>query len=80
MGATGMGDMGELAMHMPMPQNSIPMLGAPGLHDYISMSRSSRCANSWRSYNADPGWYQNPPGTQATVATKADLERDGIQI
>src|SRR5260221_7449470 len=35
MGESGMADMGE--MGMPVPRNSIPMLGAPGKHDYIDM-------------------------------------------
>jgi len=26
----------------------------------------------------DPGWYQNPEGTQAREATIAELQRDGI--
>lgn len=32
MGQTGMADMG-----MPVPANSIPMLGGQGKHDYITM-------------------------------------------
>jgi hypothetical protein len=35
MGQTGMADMGE--MPVPMPANSIPMLGAQRKHDYHSM-------------------------------------------
>src|SRR6202047_3424948 len=35
MGESGMADMGE--MGMPVPRNSIPMVGAPGKHDYIDM-------------------------------------------
>jgi hypothetical protein len=27
---------------------------------------------------ADPGWYDNPPGTLAEGAGEADLRRDGI--
>jgi hypothetical protein len=29
-------------------------------------------------YDTDPGWYENPPGTQATTATDAALRRDSI--
>ena len=35
MGESGMADMGE--MGMPVPRNSIPMVGAQGKHDYIDM-------------------------------------------
>jgi FtsP/CotA-like multicopper oxidase with cupredoxin domain len=35
MGESGMADKGELGMQVP--RNSIPMLGAPGKHDYIDM-------------------------------------------
>jgi hypothetical protein len=29
---------------------------------------------------ADPGWYQAPVGTVVQVASKQDLERDGIAM
>jgi hypothetical protein len=29
---------------------------------------------------ADPGWYQSPAGTLAQVASRQDLERDGITV
>ena len=29
--------------------------------------------------NADPGWYQNPPGTVSQNAPESDLKRDGIE-
>jgi hypothetical protein len=35
MGQAGMADMAEHAAMMGVPRNSIPMLGAPGPHDYI---------------------------------------------
>ena len=35
MGQDGMADMGE--MGMKTPRNSVPMVGAPGPHDYITM-------------------------------------------
>jgi hypothetical protein len=28
------------------------------------------------SYDKDPGWYQDPPGTLATLATNDELQRD----
>jgi hypothetical protein len=29
---------------------------------------------------ADPGWYQHPPGTVAQRATDAELARDGVVL
>jgi len=81
MGDAGMGEMGEHAQHMSMPQNSIPMLGSPGPHDYISMGGMFtilKVREELQSYDVHPGWYENPPGTQAALASKADLDRDGI--
>ncbi|MEO8184094.1 MAG: copper oxidase [Deltaproteobacteria bacterium] len=78
MGQTGMGDMGD--MQMPVPRNSIPMVGGRGQFDYITMGGMftilkvrDRLAN-----HDDPGWYQNPPGTVAERAAPEDLARDGI--
>jgi manganese oxidase len=76
MGASGMADMGE--MGMSVPRNSIPMLGAPGKHDYIDMGGMFtilKVRENLTSYD-DPGWYENPPGTLATLATKEELQRD----
>ena len=76
MGESGMGDMGE--MGMPVPRNSIPMVGAPGKHDYIDMGGMLtivKVRENLTSYD-DPGWYENPPGTLASVATIDELRRD----
>jgi hypothetical protein len=78
MGPTGMAEMGD--MGMPVPKNSIPMVGGPGKHDYITMGGMFtvlKVRAGIRSY-ADPGWYENPPGTLASVAATSDLRRDGI--
>jgi FtsP/CotA-like multicopper oxidase with cupredoxin domain len=78
MGHEGMGDMG--AMGMPVPPNSLPMVGAPGKHDYITMGGMFtvlKVRNQLTSYR-DPGWYDAPPGTLADVADAKDLARDGI--
>jgi hypothetical protein len=32
-----------------------------------------------KSYD-DPGWYQHPPGTLASIASDNDLKRDGIEV
>ncbi len=84
MGTDGMGDMGKhIAMgHMAVPENSIPMVGAQGPHDYITMGGMFtilKVRDQLDSYD-DPGWYQAPDGTMATVASDADLERDNIQL
>ena len=76
MGESGMADMGE--MGMPVPRNSIPMLGAPGKHDYIDMGGMFtivKVRENLTSYD-DPGWYENPPGTLASLASNDELQRD----
>ena len=78
MGQHGMGDMAG----MRMPANSIPMMGAQGLHDTITMGGMFtvvKVRDELTSYD-DPGWYANPPGTQAGPASKEDLRRDGIEL
>jgi hypothetical protein len=78
MGQTGMAEMGD--MGMPVPKNSIPMVGGPGKHDYITMGGMftvMKVRDRLSSYD-DPGWYENPPGTLASKATEESLKRDGI--
>ncbi len=79
MGQHGMGDMA--AMRMRMPDNSIPMVGGEGPHDTITMGGMFtivKVRDELTSYD-DPGWYVNPPGTQAGPASEEDLSRDGIE-
>ncbi len=84
MGADGMGEMGkhiQMGM-MPAPRNSIPMVGGEGQFDYITMGglfTILKVRENLTSYD-DPGWYQNPPGTVATLASADELRRDGITI
>jgi len=81
MGETGM-DMSEHLGHMKVPPNSIPMVGARGKHDYITMGGMftvMKVRQGLRSY-ADPGWYENPPGTLASEAAAGDLARDGVDV
>ena len=67
MGTKGMADMGE--MEMPIPENTLPMMTGWGPHGPIEMGgmfsvvkvREGISADDY----ADPGWYENPPGTQA---------------
>ncbi len=81
MGQHGMGDMAE--MGMPVPKNSIPMIGARGPFDYITMGGMFTILKvrdeDIGDENKDPGWYRNPPGTVADLARKEDMDRDGIK-
>ena len=72
--------MGE--MGMKNPKNSIPMLGAPGPFDYITMGglfTIFKVREGITSYE-DPGWYQHPPGTVASIASADELKRDGVNV
>lgn len=56
MGQDGMGDMG-----MAVPRNSVPMVGAVGSHDYITMGglyTSLKVRENFSDYESDPGWYE----------------------
>jgi hypothetical protein len=78
MGRSGMGEMAE--MRMPVPKNSIPMMGSKGPHDVITMGGMFtilKVREGLTSY-ADPGWYDAPEGTRARAATADELARDGI--
>lgn len=67
MGSEGMAEMGE--MEMPLPANTVPMMTGWGPHGPIEMGgmfsvvkvRPDIAADDY----SDPGWYENPPGTQA---------------
>ncbi len=77
MGTDGMADMGE--MGMKVPANSIPMVGGQGQYDYISMGglfSILKVRENLQNYELDPGWYENPPGTLASLASNDELERD----
>lgn len=78
MGDSGMGNMG--VMKMPVPKNSIPMVGGPGPFGYIDMGGMFtvvKVRDGIPSY-ADPGWYEHPEGTVARRASQAELRADGI--
>ena len=84
MGTDGMGEMGRHVEmgHMALPPNSIPMVGAQGPHDYITMGGMFtilKVREHLDSYD-DPGWYRAPAGTQADLAASDELRRDGIEI
>ncbi|MCP3164934.1 multicopper oxidase family protein [Myxococcus qinghaiensis] len=80
MGQTGMGDMVE--MGMPVPANSIPMSGARGKHDVITMGGMFTVLKVRERLDGDgdPGWYDNPPGTLAVAANTEELRQDGIDV
>ena len=75
-----MAEMGE--MGMAVPENSIPMVGAHGKHDYITMGGMFtvlKVRDELENYS-DPGWYENPVGTLALPATPEELEQNGIKV
>ena len=83
MGQNGMGEHGIHVEggHMKVPENSIPMVGAWGQFDYITMGGMFtivKVRDHLASYD-DPGWYKNPKGTIADVASANELQRDGIR-
>jgi hypothetical protein len=76
MGNTGMHGMTE--MGMKVPPNSIPMVGGVGPHDEITMGGMFtilKVRETISNYDEDPGWYENPPGTQADAAPETMLDR-----
>jgi hypothetical protein len=80
MGQAGMADMAE--MGMAVPANSIPMAGAAGPFDTITMGGMFtllKVREGIESFD-DPGWYDHPAGSVASLAESADLERDGIAV
>jgi manganese oxidase len=83
MGQDGMGEHGLHIEngHMKVPRNSTPMVGGQGPFDYITMGglfTILKVREGITSYE-DPGWYQHPPGTVASLASADELRRDGIE-
>lgn len=81
MGQKGMEGMSE--MGMPVPPNSIPMLGADGPYDEITMGgmfTTLKVRERLVSYDQDPGWYDAPPGTVAEAATDESLRASGVTL
>jgi hypothetical protein len=78
MGATGMGDMAD--MRMPVPRNSIPMVGGRGQFGTIDMGGMFTILKVRDNPTREDatGWYQHPHGTVADTATAEDLAADGI--
>ena len=73
MGTAGMADMGEMSMEIPA--NTVPMMTGWGPHGPIEMGgmfsvvkvREGIAPDDY----SDPGWYENPPGTEAYEWTGA---------
>jgi FtsP/CotA-like multicopper oxidase with cupredoxin domain len=77
MGEAGMADMGT--MGMKVPKNSVPMIGLQTPKDYITMGgmyTNLKVRENLEAYDKDPGWYQDPPGTLATLASNDEMNRD----
>lgn len=78
MGTIGMMDMTK--MGMPLPENSIPMLGASfqfGDSMMGGMATVFKVREGITSYG-DPGWYSFPVGSMARAATQEELDADSI--
>ena len=84
MGQQGMEDHGLHVErgHMPVPRNSIPMVGLQGPRGYITMGGMATLVKVRDELTAfdDPGWFQNPAETEARAARPEELERDGIEL
>ncbi|MEX2217542.1 MAG: copper oxidase [Phycisphaerales bacterium] len=79
MGQAGMTGMTEMAM--PVPPNSIPMVGGMGPHDEITMGGMFTILKVRETLAADaddPGWYADPPGSRASPAPDEVLQRHGV--
>ena len=77
MGHTGMAEMSD--MGMKVPRNSLPMIGARGPYDTITMGgmyTNIKVRDQLESYDKDPGGYEMPPGTRAEAASEEELRRD----
>ncbi len=85
MGQAGGDDMGahvEMG-HMPVPENSIPMVGAAGPFGYITMGgmyTNVKVRPKPVDVDQDPGWYDHPEGTVARAVSAERAARDGVQI
>jgi FtsP/CotA-like multicopper oxidase with cupredoxin domain len=72
MGEHGMGEM----MKMPLPANSISMVGGTGKFGPIDMGGMFTLLKIRDKLTAEPGWYDAP--VHADEATPEELARDGI--
>jgi hypothetical protein len=67
MGDKGMADMTD--MEMPLPPNTLPMMGGEGPFGSVEMGGMFSVIKVRRNQKpgdfSDPGWYAHPPGTTA---------------
>ena len=80
MGTKGMHDMTKTGM--PIPKNSIPMLGYDksfGKTVFGGMANILKVRRQTDNYK-DPGPYVFPKGTMVAPATDSDLKKDGIEL
>ena len=84
MGQTGMAEHAEhVERGLAVPPNSIPMKGAKGPFDYVSMGgllNVLKVRDRLDTYDRDPGWCDHPEGTVASRASAPELRRDGIEV
>jgi hypothetical protein len=80
MGTSGMGGMGE--MEMPIPDNSLPMRGAPGPFGYIDMGGMFTFLKVRDELEPEDitGFYRYPAGSVVQKADPARLAADGIDV
>ena len=67
------------AMGMKIPKNSVPMVGLQTPKDYITMGgmyTNLKVRENLESYDKDPGWYEDPAGTLASLASNNEMQRD----
>lgn len=75
-----MDNMADMAMKMPLPENTLPMSDGDGPHGNIDMGgmftvvkiRADIPHGDYR----DPGWYKAPPGTVAYLWEGAEPPAD----
>jgi hypothetical protein len=82
MGETGMGEMANMGMHMPVPPNSIAMRtshGPFGVIDMGGMFTILKVHPGITRYE-NVGWYRHPPGTVASPVSPEELAAAGIRV
>ena len=71
-----MADMAE--MEMPLPDNTLPMMTGQGPYGPLEMGGMFTVMKVRRDQKrgdySDPGWYRQPPGTQAHEVDGASAE------
>jgi FtsP/CotA-like multicopper oxidase with cupredoxin domain len=77
MGETGMDEHTMHAQHHEGPPNTLPMMGGDGPFGNIAMGGMFtllKVRDHLASYDENPGWYDNPPGTVAGPAKISQSE------